>query len=236
MALIPPQTAKTINSASAVYAGAMAAWNIYKKLVTDNSVANDARSAAEQQKNGYRPDDWWKNAVYAMIDANGNTYVFDAVLKVEHNPTRRITEHPVQTGANITDHSYQLPNHVSFEIGMSDAMDSYLWGQWDNGGPLAKSVVAYQKLVEIQNSGLPVTLQTRLAQYKNMVIENIFAPEDYTTFNSLKCKVHFKEIMTAGVTNVIAPTTSRSDTQSNDTGPRQTGTADNSSIASRFGW
>ncbi|HEX4209508.1 MAG TPA: hypothetical protein VHY56_03880, partial [Candidatus Binataceae bacterium] len=44
-------------------------------------------------------------------------YVFDAILRAEHQRELRKTEHPVQTGANITDHAYLLPARITLEIG-----------------------------------------------------------------------------------------------------------------------
>ena len=46
-------------------------------------------------------------------------YVFDAVLKLDHERRLAITDHPVEEGANITDHSYLEPKSLSIEIGMS---------------------------------------------------------------------------------------------------------------------
>jgi hypothetical protein len=62
--------------------------------------------------------------------ANTKAYFFDAILREDHTTQRRITEHPVQSGANINDYSYQMPARLILEIGMSDAMATLIAGQF----------------------------------------------------------------------------------------------------------
>src|SRR6185312_8878860 len=87
------------------------------------------------------------------------TFVFDAILRAEHSQELKHTEHPVQTGANITDHMYPMPARLVLEIGMSDAMDSYSPGNW-SGNP-SKSVSAYETLLNFQNNKNLLTITTR---------------------------------------------------------------------------
>jgi hypothetical protein len=125
---------------------------------------------------------------------------FDAVIRLEHNTSRRITEHPIQNGANISDHSFQLPAKLTMEIGMSDAMDSLKAGQW----PIQfKSYNAYQKLIALQKTGNPLTVQTRLNKYKNMIIEQINAVDDHNTTYGLRAMVALKQIILATVESKI---------------------------------
>ena len=129
-------------------------------------------------------------------------YFFDAIIREDHASTLRITEHPVQTGANIVDHAYQIPAHLTLEIGMSDAMDSLVLGQWSSEPSTyisGKSVSAYKKLKELQKSRLPLIVQTRLERYENMLIENISSPVDNSTVFGLKATITFRQIITAMV-------------------------------------
>ena len=134
-------------------------------------------------------------------------YVFDAILRQEHTHMMRITEHPVQTGANISDHAYQLPATLMLEIGMSDAMDTFFPGQFE--GPYSKSVNAYQTLLDLQAKRLPIEISTRLNTYKNMVVEEIRAQDDFKTMYGLRAVVTFKQIITATVASVAVPESDR---------------------------
>jgi hypothetical protein len=155
--------------------------------------------------------------VYMEIQKTGGPtfYFFDAVFKTMHYPSRVITEHPIQTGANISDHSYQLPTRVSIEIGMSDVMDVYVPPGFEkmtesyNGDP-SKSKSAYQEFLDLQMSGQPITLYTRLQVYNNMVIESMPTEDDIKTRFALRATIVMKQIFTAEVLKV--PVSARKDT------------------------
>lgn len=126
---------------------------------TEDSERFDDENAYTQSSavRAYRPKIWDEpdtKMLFYITDNQGNDYFFDGVLRVEHSSQRRLTQHPVQTGANITDHSFQVPSKLTMEIGVSDSMDFYKLS-W-SGNALSKSVNAYQKLREIQDSGQPL--------------------------------------------------------------------------------
>jgi hypothetical protein len=122
---------------------------------------------------------------------------FDAVLNEQHDSELTITQHPVQTGANIADHSFLNPSTLTMEIGMSDAMATMLEGQFTEY--YTKSVSAYEKLRELQALRLPLAVHTRLHHYDNMLIQNITAPDNYRTQYGLRCTVTLQEIFVVDV-------------------------------------
>lgn len=161
---------------------------------------------------GYKPVQWGainnvSQVIYmALYDTAGipTYYFFDAVINTNHNTTRQITEHPVQWGANISDHSYQLPARVEMEIGMSDSMACFDLSPASLAGGKSfnyltpanstKTKNAYQAFIDLQKLGSPVVLNTRLNRYENMVIESISTSDNYRTQNALKCTIAFKEV------------------------------------------
>jgi hypothetical protein len=172
-------------------------------------------TVSAQGKKGFRPPQWgaYKSLDTAGLgfytnlndsdltfmqieDVNGNVenYFFDAVFVTDHSTQRQITSHPVQWGAAITDHSYQEPASVSLQIGMSDVMDSFDSNQYASQS-LSKSVNAYRMFITLQKTGVPVTLNTKLQRYTNMVIANINTSDDARTIYSLKATITFKEIL-----------------------------------------
>lgn len=120
--------------------------------------------------------------------------LFDAVLHVDHSLNVVTTDHPVQTGANISDHAYKENDEVTLEIGMSDAAVS--------SGGSNRSVNAYQTLRSIAANRELVTLVTRLNTYPNMLIVSLSAPDDYTTMFGLRATVTFKQIKIVSVSTV----------------------------------
>jgi hypothetical protein len=126
-------------------------------------------------------------------------YVFDAVIRTEHQQRITKTEHPVQTGANVADHAIIEAARVVLEIGMSDAMDSFTTGQWT--GSHAKSVNAYQTLLSLAKARQPLTVTTRLNVYTNMVLTGISVPDTVETRFALKASVTFEELFTGTITS-----------------------------------
>ncbi len=140
----------------------------------------------------------YKNLIYAKTNVAG--YFFDAFLRVDHTSKLNITDHPVETGANISDHAFLEPAELVMEIGMSDTAKSIVKGQFVS--TRSRSVTAYQLLKELQQQRIPLQIHTRLANYKNMLIETISVPDDYTTLYALKATVTFREVIIASTKTV----------------------------------
>ena len=136
-----------------------------------------------------------KNLVYVKTNVGG--WFFDAFLSTDHASRLEITEHPVQTGAALSDHSYLKPKELSMKIGMSDVAKSIVKGQFTDSW--SRSVAAYQVLLELQKQRIPVQILTRLGLYKNMLVEVISVPDDSSTLYGLKADVTFKEVLVAQV-------------------------------------
>jgi hypothetical protein len=142
-------------------------------------------------------------------------YVFDAVLSVEHTQEMEITQHPVQSGADISDHAYQKPFRMTMDIGMSDVMDSYVAGQWS--GSSSKSINAYQTMLLLERSRTPITVGARLNTYPNMLIESIHTKDDVKTKHGLRATIVFRQLFWAVTSSVVSA-------RPQDTGTTGTGT------------
>ena len=183
----------SMNSVSGIWAGI----NVLRLLTAQ---AQDVETP-QTSSGPWRPAQWGglpsdqEQLVYVKSNIGG--YFFDAIIREEHTSTIRITEHPVQTGANIADHAYNMPAYLVMEIGMSDVMDSLVSGQYADGP--TKSISAYQTLKKLQQARLPLEVLTRLNLYQNMLIEEINAPDDYKTQYGLRCTVRLREIFVVEV-------------------------------------
>lgn len=139
--------------------------------------------------------------VKTYIDTSLGKFIFDAYMNINHESSLTITSHPIQDGANVSDHAYMEPLEVTFEIGMSDVM-SDISGFDSFTGDNSRSVSAYKTLKKLQEERIPFKIVTRLWTYDNMLIENISAPDDKTTAYGLKATISLKEILVANVTTV----------------------------------
>ena len=127
-------------------------------------------------------------------------FFFDAVFRTEHSLHTVITSHPVQNGANISDHAYLEPARVTMEIGMSDVGSSTIFGQFMANS--SKSKAAFEALLKMREKRLPVDISTRLKSYKNMMIEDLSFPDDINTFYGLRATVSMRQVIIAEVAKV----------------------------------
>jgi len=129
--------------------------------------------------------------VNTMIKTSGENIFFDAVLNTDHNTGVTPTEHPVQSGASISDHAFVNPEEITLEIGNSDVhhSDGY-------------SAQSFQKLEDIMEKRETVTLVTRLKTYTDMLITSISVPDNYETTYGLKATIIFKRIKVVTVATV----------------------------------
>lgn len=131
-------------------------------------------------------------------------YVFDAYLRISHTRKLTVTQHPVESGAAITDHAYTEPVTFEIEIGMTDTTMGKIPSQFFEKGGLnllytdesikSRSVKAYDILVAMQKSRVPYDLVCRYGKFK-VVVEDISPVDDYTTKYALKATVRLKEIL-----------------------------------------
>lgn len=136
--------------------------------------------------------------VYLKTNIGG--WFFDAFLRSTHTSRLNITQHPVQTGAAVTDHAFLQPKELTMEIGMSDVATSLIPGQFTGGW--SRSVQAFKVLQELQALRVPLQVHSRLGLYQNMLIEELTAPDDFTTLYGLRCTVTMREIMVSQVRTV----------------------------------
>ena len=112
-----------------------------------------------------------------------------------------ITRHPVELGAQITDHAYKLPAEIIIRCG------------WTGSGHLPGYIDAvYDALLTLQFSRVPFTVTTGKRTYPNMLISSIGQTTDSTTENALMCQVTCRHIIIVEtqVTNV-APRAAQAD-------------------------
>lgn len=130
-----------------------------------------------------------------IVSPTYGQFIFDAVFMTNHSANATVTQHPVQSGASISDHAYMEPDEVSIDIGMTDTAASI-------SGGASRSVNAYTQLRVIMELREPVTLVTRLRTYRNMLITSISAPDDYNTMNALRASIVFQQVNVVSMSTV----------------------------------
>jgi hypothetical protein len=152
---------------------------------------------------GYTTDDGRLEVIeFDVLDSHGVTHAAKA------------TQYPVETGAVITDHVLQdadvvrlaglvtntpLPANVSMGFQYDSFISAAAGGQFKG-----RAQAAYHALVRVKEAGKPVTIDTPLRWYEDMVLESVETSEsdggDALTFN-----LSARQIRTTSTATVPAP-------------------------------
>ncbi len=138
------------------------------------------------------PTEW--SLVEPTADGKQIVYTFDAWLRLNHANAITVTQHPVQSGADITDHAYVNPKRFSFDIGVTDTVAT---GRF-SANP-TRSINAYNTIQQLQARRVPLTLVSKYGVYENILIESLEASDDYQTSTALKATINLIEIIIADV-------------------------------------
>ncbi len=131
-----------------------------------------------------------------------------------------ITEHPVEQGANISDHAFKLPSEVVIHVAWSDSANNVspiqgAGGILRNASPALNNVVnaaglalaavsapsisqletIYQQLLSLQVSRQLFDVYTGKRHYTNMLLRTIVAPNDFKMENSLFLTLTCKQVI-----------------------------------------
>ncbi|ODT97395.1 MAG: hypothetical protein ABS82_00110 [Rhodanobacter sp. SCN 67-45] len=112
------------------------------------------------------------------------------VIEEKHRDELVITNHPVQNGANITDHAYKNPAMVSLRYGWSASGAIY---SLDLGAPSVDDV--YAMLLKLQAGRQPFDVVTGKRSYSNMLIRSLDLVTDQTTENAIIVEVLLQQII-----------------------------------------
>lgn len=146
-----------------------------------------------------------------------NTISVDATLEEVGTDMLQITEHPVEAGANITDHSFYRPAELTMHCGWSNARSLFATSLGGNqtfsGGRMVKDDYVssiYSQLLALQQSLQPFSVVTTLRFYKNMVITSLALTRDQKTSQALMVTVTMRQIIIVSTsTTTLAPTTAQ---------------------------
>jgi hypothetical protein len=124
-----------------------------------------------------------------------------ASLEEIYTDALQTTDHPVEQGADITDHSFKRPSEVVIRCGWSNSSFTALSGAvealFSGGGLSAADYVSgvYSQLLALQQSRVPFDVLTNKRQYTNMLIQSLAVETDNKTSNALMVTATCKQII-----------------------------------------
>lgn len=101
------------------------------------------------------------DALFTPVRSIG-TIIPDVTIEEVHRDELEITQHPVERGSPITDHSFMRPLELSVRVG------------WSNSGRGPSYITdVYSALQDLQQSGQPFSVTTGKRSYDNMLIASL---------------------------------------------------------------
>lgn len=140
-------------------------------------------------------------------------------ISEKHSDTLEITEHPVEIGAQVSDHAYKRPSEVTMELGFAgggsllDFVDTTQIFDMSTGLSLGTGPSeVYQQLLDLQQTRIPFDVITGKRQYQNMLIRSIEVTTDRTSENVLMCVLSLREVIISKTQSVkVAPKSDMAD-------------------------
>jgi len=127
------------------------------------------------------------------------------VLSEIHNTQIRLTKNPVEVGADITDNAIIEPVKLNIIATVTDSplgaaalgrivdLVTGLFGT-STSQNLTRSNAAYNALIQLQNEREPISVQTKLKLYENMIITNVNCPQDKDSSRIVEMFISLEEI------------------------------------------
>ncbi len=168
---------------------------------------------------------------WLLEDGQVQSILFDATERDSHQSTATITEHPIEEGANISDHIRKDLDRVSLRVVVSntpivapvDHADGVTGRQGSvqltgpNGeelaraqvlvfdGPLSRVRSVYEEILGLMEAGTTVGLITSLREYEDMGIERLSPIREAKTGDALVATLDLKQVRRVSSEIVAAP-------------------------------
>lgn len=137
-------------------------------------------------------------------------------IKAQITETNKVMQHPVETGATITDHVVTEP--VAIELSLIFSTFFYK--------------AAYEEIKQLSIKRTLLTVQTRVAAYTNMIISGMPHQEDAEMYDTITMGLKLQEVLFATPQFGVVPrnasntgTQARGGVQTTEATPRQSSAA-----------
>lgn len=132
-------------------------------------------------------------------------FQFDASLTEAFTKTAEVTDHPVESGADISDHIRRLPEEVEIHGWVSDNPILALASLRSGPSPRTLAKDAYDELRRIMDEGQLVRIVTELRDFDNMALTSIGVTRDKDSGTILDATIRLREVIIATTETVEPP-------------------------------
>lgn len=146
------------------------------------------------------------------ISGGSTTIIPDVTITEQAVDEVQVTEHPVDTGANIADHAFKKNSVIRCQFGWSDSsrlINSVLDGSILKGLTTIQKV--YEKLYELMEKRELLNLKTGKKLFKNVLITRLEQTTSEETESALICDVTFTQVQVVESSLVAVQTSDMAD-------------------------
>lgn len=121
--------------------------------------------------------------------------IVDIAINEEHSFENEVTDHPVESGGNVTDNTIDKPLQITIHGLVSNTplkQTGLLFATEENPLP---ADTARDKLLALKKSRKPITVVDSLGTWPNMVLEKLAIPRNAKTGDALEFTASFKELV-----------------------------------------
>lgn len=159
---------------------------------------------------------------FALIRPRGRMVGFvipDVTMRETHTDNLIVTDHPVETGATISDHAFKRPVEVEMLLG---------WSNCSGQSPGYIDMV-YAGLQALQGARQPFDVLTGKRAYRNMIFAGLSVTTDGHSEETLMVNARLKEVIIVSTQTTGAPASSQAS-------PESTGSTEGQGQKSAFGF
>lgn len=135
-------------------------------------------------------------------------FIPNVTVRESHRDELVVTDHPVEQGAQVSDHAYKRPSSVLLEVGYSNSALAGL------GDPNYVQDT-YQDFLALQASRVPFDIVTGKRSYTNMMLTSIATTTDEKTEYSLPMVLECREVILVNTQTVSVDPTNLKNPQLN---------------------
>ena len=162
------------------------------------------------------------------------TVIPGVVLREHHLDRLRMTRHPVEKSAEITDHAFMEPVEVTIHASWSNSSLQAI-GSLFTGGDVLGSLTdgafggdtyvqqQYKKILALQKSVQLLTITTGKRKYDNMLIESITHETDVVTEYALPLVIRCMEVIVVSTDDTTLPPVEKQAAPATTASPVNTG-------------
>lgn len=131
----------------------------------------------------------------------------DVTIEEHHTDTITLTDHPIETGASITDHAYVNPSELTMRCAWSNSnsiVDSIVSGSLLSGS-ISSANDLYRQLLALQSSRVPFDVVTGKRTYSNMLIKSLAVTTDKDSENALIVTAVLRQVIIVQTSTASVP-------------------------------